>query len=541
MKKYLLLIKKNYLFFSYKEDLERDVEILINTNVISDNELVFSEEYINNNPKLVTMFINELCETHHITKVSFEKNDLALDLIGIINKCKIINSIYLLEDKAISYTLSDKIIKANKYEYLNCFSIPNYLLELFDKHKIRVISRNEIFFSSKFMEDNNLNQFSKLFYKISLRINIPMSQSDQEDFSSFCQINKYLKTIHLYGINVKDLEFIVKTLEENKNSKTNIFIHDNITDSKVINYLRKENKKAKKHKINFRLVYSEEFLEKNIINQTLVSILRVCGSLIGCLVLLIVGYIIYNNYHSLNEVAKIKEDLNEVIEKTDTTKKVEELNQQNPDERLKVVNDYIVSLLTVNPDTVGWLKVPNTNIDYPVVQGIDNLHYLDYNFNNEKDRNGWVFMDYRNEKDELDKNTILYAHNRYSSGVMFGPLMDTLYKKWYTDPENKYISFDTIYGTYKWEVFSLYKVNVDDYGMKIAFDDTESWNEFIKTLKKRSVYDFKVDIGENDKILTLSTCTNNRNQRMLLHAVWHYEEQNDEDITENINLDNLEQ
>ena len=541
MKKYLLLIKKNYLFFSYKEDLERDVEILINTNVISDNELVFSEEYINNNPKLVTMFINELCETHHITKVSFEKNDLALDLIGIINKCKIINSIYLLEDKAISYTLSDKIIKANKYEYLNCFSIPNYLLELFDKHKIRVISRNEIFFSSKFMEDNNLNQFSKLFYKISLRINIPMSQSDQEDFSSFCQINKYLKTIHLYGINVKDLEFIVKTLEENKNSKTNIFIHDNITDSKVINYLRKENKKAKKHKINFRLVYSEEFLEKNIINQTLVSILRVCGSLIGCLVLLIVGYIIYNNYHSLNEVAKIKEDLNEVIEKTDTTKKVEELNQQNPDERLKVVNDYIVSLLTVNPDTVGWLKVPNTNIDYPVVQGIDNLHYLDYNFNNEKDRNGWVFMDYRNEKDELDKNTILYAHNRYSSGVMFGPLMDTLYKKWYTDPENKYISFDTIYGTYKWEVFSLYKVNVDDYGMKIAFDDTESWNEFIKTLKKRSVYDFKVDIGENDKILTLSTCTNNRNQRMLLHAVWHYEEPNNEDITENINLDNLEQ
>ena len=541
MKKYLLLIKKNYLFFSYKEDLERDVEILINTNVISDNELVFSEEYINSNPKLVTMFINELCETHHITKVSFEKNDLALDLIGIINKCKIINSIYLLEDKAISYTLSDKIIKANKYEYLNCFSIPNYLLELFDKHKIRVISRNEIFFSSKFMEDNNLNQFSKLFYKISLRINIPMSQSDQEDFSSFCQINKYLKTIHLYGINVKDLEFIVKTLEENKNSKTNIFIHDNITDSKVINYLRKENKKAKKHKINFRLVYSEEFLEKNIINQTLVSILRVCGSLIGCLVLLIVGYIIYNNYHSLNEVAKIKEDLNEVIEKTDTTKKVEELNKQNPDEGLKVVNDYIVSLLTVNPDTVGWLKVPNTNIDYPVVQGIDNLHYLDYNFNNEKDRNGWVFMDYRNEKDELDKNTILYAHNRYSSGVMFGPLMDTLYKKWYTDPENKYISFDTIYGTYKWEVFSLYKVNVDDYGMKIAFDDTESWNEFIKTLKKRSVYDFKVDIGENDKILTLSTCTNNRNQRMLLHAVWHYEEPNEEDITENINLDNLEQ
>ena len=86
MKKYLLLIKKNYFFFSYKEDLERDVEILINTNVISDNELVFSDEYIKNNPKLITMFIEELCQTHNISKVSCEKNDIALYLIDIVKK-----------------------------------------------------------------------------------------------------------------------------------------------------------------------------------------------------------------------------------------------------------------------------------------------------------------------------------------------------------------------------------------------------------------------------------------------------------------------
>ena len=521
MKRYLLLIKKNYLFFSYKEDLERDVEILINTNVISDNEIVFSQEYINNNPKIVTIFINELCLNHNITKVSFEKNQLAIELFDIINKCSNIKSLYFLEDVNLTYTIVDKIIKANKYEYVNCFSIPNYLIEMFDKHKIKVVSRNEMFFSSKFMEDNSLNQFSKLFYKLSLKINIPMTTNDQEDFSSFCQINKYLRTIHLYGINIKDLEFIVKTLEENNNNRTNIFIHDNVTDSKIINYLRKQNKKAKKHKIIFKLVYSDEYLEKNIINQTLVSILRVCGSIIGCLVLLIVGYIIYNNYKSLSDVARIKDDLSEIVEKTDVTEKVEELNTQNNEEGLTVVNDYLVSLLTVNPDTVGWLKVPNTNIDYPVVQAIDNKHYLDYNFNNEKDRNGWVFMDYRNEKDILDKNTIIYAHNRYSSGDMFGPLMDTLYKKWYTNPENKYITFDTIYGSYQWEVFSLYKINVDDYGMRIAFDDNESWEEFINKLKKRSVYDFGVDIGPNDKIITLSTCTNNKNQRMLFHAVWH--------------------
>ena len=524
MKKVLLLIKKNYLFFSYKESLEKDVEILINTNVISNNELVFSEEYINENPKIISTFIKELCESHNISKISFEKNDIALMIIDLIDKNSKINSIYLLEEKSPSYELVEKIVKSKHFEYVNCFSLPNYLLEMFDKYNIHVVSRNEMFFSSKLMEENNLNQFSKLFYKISLKMHLPLNKRDKEDFIAFCQINKYLKTVHLYGMNVKDLEFVTNTLKAYKNTRINVMIHNNITNSKAISFLRKENKKAKKHKIYYKLVYSDEFLEQNIVSQTLTSILRVCGTIIGCLVLMIVGYIIYNNYKSLSDVAKIKDDLNEVIEKTDNTKIVEDLNKEQEDKGKVVENDYLASLLSVNPDTVGWLKVPNTNIDYPVVQGTDNEHYLDYNFYNEEDRNGWVFMDYRNERVDLDKNTILYAHNRYSSGVMFGPLMDTLYSRWYTNPENKYITFDTIYGSYKWEIFSLYKVNVDDYGMRITFDSNENWQEFIAMLKSRSTYNFNVEVKDNDKILTLSTCTNNPNQRMLMHAVWHADE-----------------
>lgn len=524
MKKILLLIKKNYLFFSYKESVEKDVEILINTNVISDNELVFSEEYIKENSKIISTFIKELCDAHNISKISFEKNEIALMIIDLISKNNKIDSIYLLEEKTPTYELVDKIVKSKKFNYVNCYSLPNYMLEMFDRNNIKVVSRNEMFFSSKFMEENSLNQFSKLFYKISLKIHFPLNKKDKEDFIAFCQINKYLKTIHLYGMNVKDLEFVTDTIKNYKNTRINFLIHSNITNPKAISFLKKENKKAKKHKIYYRLVYSDEFLEQNIVNQTLTSILRVCGTIIGCLVLMIVGYIIYNNYKSLNDVAKIKDNINEVIEKTDNTKIVEDLNKKEESQGKVVVNDYLASLLSVNPDTVGWLKVPNTNIDYPVVQGTDNDHYLDYNFYNEKDRNGWVFMDYRNERVDLDKNTILYAHNRYSSGVMFGPLMDTLYSRWYTNPENKYITFDTIYGSYKWEIFSLYRVNVADYGMRITFDNNEKWQEFIDMLKKRSNYNFNVEIGENDKIITLSTCTNDPNQRMLLHAVWHNDE-----------------
>ena len=533
MKKILLLIKKNYLFFSYKEDHEKNIELLINTNVISDNELVFSEDYIKNNPKIVSLFINELCETHNITKVSIEKNDLAMFILDLFTKNNYIKSLYLLEEKNLPFTLCDKIVKLKKFNYLNCYTIPGYLIEILDKNNIEVISRNEMLFSSKFMEENNLNQFSKIFYKISLRLSLPMSKTDQEDFLTFCKINKYLRTIHLSSVNMKDLEFIVKVLKENKVSKINIMIHDNITNPDIINYLRKENKKAKKHKIYFKLVYSDEFLEKNIINQTLVTILRTCGVIIASIVIMIVGYVTLNNYQSLQEVSQIQNDLTKVIQTIDTTEIVDELNKELENagkEENVVVNDYLASLLTVNKDTVGWIKVPNTNIDYPVVQGIDNDYYLDYNFYNEKDRNGWVFMDYRNEKVELDKNTIFYAHNRYSSGVMFGPLMDCLYKKWYTNPENQYIEFNTLYGNYKWKIFAIYKIDVTNDYLRTTFANDKDWLEFANALKNRSIYDFKIEIGPNDKIITLSTCSNKKNQRMVVHAVW---QANENQINEN--------
>ena len=106
---------------------------------------------------------------------------------------------------------------------------------------------------------------------------------------------------------------------------------------------------------------------------------------------------------------------------------------------------------------------------------------------------------------------------------MFGPLIDCIYKKWYTNPENQYIEFNTIYGSYKWQIFAIYKVNVTTDYLRTTFNSPEDWQDFISLLKGRSVYDFKVEVGPDDKIITLSTCTGNRTQRMVVHAVWHNE------------------
>ena len=68
-------------------------------------------------------------------------------------------------------------------------------------------------------------------------------------------------------------------------------------------------------------------------------------------------------------------------------------------------------LLTINPDTVGWLTVNNTKINYPVVKGKDNDYYLKRDYNQNKNSMGWIYMDYRNSINILSQNTIIYGHN----------------------------------------------------------------------------------------------------------------------------------
>ena len=144
----------------------------------------------------------------------------------------------------------------------------------------------------------------------------------------------------------------------------------------------------------------------------------------------------------------------------------------------------------------------------------NNKYYLEHNFSFEEDHNGWVFMDYRNDSVSLSKNTIIYAHNRYYSGVMFGTLYKVYYNSWYNNKENQIIKFDTLYGEHKWKIFSIYKIpKTSDY-LQVNFNSDDEWLEFIDLIKTRSV-----NVGADDKILTLSTCSSSRNTRLVVHAV----------------------
>ena len=99
-------------------------------------------------------------------------------------------------------------------------------------------------------------------------------------------------------------------------------------------------------------------------------------------------------------------------------------------------------LLRKNPDTVGWIEVKGTNINYPIVQTTDNSYYLNHAFDGSKNEAGWVFMDYRNDSVNFNQNTIIYAHSRLT-GSMFGSLKKHLNSSWYTNKNNHIIRLST--------------------------------------------------------------------------------------------------
>jgi len=547
MKKILLQIKDNKLFFSIKKRLNTEQKSLINTNVISQNELVFSEEYIMQNVKLVHAFLKELVNDYNVNSIVIKEFEIAPLILHVSSNISKIHSLYLLEESILNYRICEKIIKTNTIKYVSLYNIPTYLLELLDKEKITVDSRNEILFLSNFIKNNNLDKFSSLYYKTTINLNLPFSKEDEEDFISFININKYLKTIYINKINKNDIENILEILYKHKSKNIKIFIKDNINDIELIEYLKKINKKNSKiNNIQFKIDYSKDYLEDNLMNQIHINTIKTCILIALFLISGVVFYVFYSNYTSMQKVENIQNDINDVLaeykdenainqdnkenaeipnvdneiaDNDNNTEDIEdEINNNDKVEEENKLND-LSSLLQINQDTVGWLKVNNTNVDYPVVQATNNDYYLNHNFKKKKDNSGWIYMDYRADSVNLSQNTIIFGHNMYYSGVMFGTLYKTKRANWYKNPDNQIIEFNTLYKKMKWKIFSIYSIpKTNDY-LIADFSSEEKFQNFLDLITNRSIYEFNTPVSKNDKILTLSTCSNNGQKRLVVHAV----------------------
>ena len=185
-------------------------------------------------------------------------------------------------------------------------------------------------------------------------------------------------------------------------------------------------------------------------------------------------------------------------------------------ENMNMLEVNFDNLKKINSDTVGWIKVNGTKINYPFVHTSDNEYYLKHTFDKTSNKKGWVFLDFRNDIENLSSNNILYAHGLVNN-QMFGSLRKTIKPSWYNNKSNHIITIATPSGTKHFEIFSSYTILPESYYITTNFESNDEFKAFISTIKERSVYDYNVDVNTSDKILTLSSCYDNE-KRMVLHA-----------------------
>lgn len=215
---------------------------------------------------------------------------------------------------------------------------------------------------------------------------------------------------------------------------------------------------------------------------------------------------------------KIFEWLKENKESKDNKDKIQDAI--SIDENIDNIEKYKIdfeSLKRTNPETIAWIKVNGTNIEYPVVKTSNNDFYITHSFDKSYNSAGWAFMDYKNKLDGTDKNIVIYAHNR-RDGSMFGTLKNILTEKWKNNTDNFIIPFITENEKSEYKVFSVYKIEKEDYYITTNFETNNEFQRFVNVIKSRSEKDFEIDVSTNDSILTLSTCADNNKYRIVLHA-----------------------
>ena len=191
-------------------------------------------------------------------------------------------------------------------------------------------------------------------------------------------------------------------------------------------------------------------------------------------------------------------------------------------------NEIADQYLCQNPDMVGYIRIKDTMVSYPVVQKRSNdinvnmnNYYLYRTFHQESSRSGCIFMDYRNHFDDVadhrrimdnSENLVIYGHNM-NNMTMFGSL-----RNYYRNPgyymQHPVVELYSLYNLYRFKIFAVFITDGEDFDSEYAFDcwnileldDEDSFYEFVNNAKKRTVINTDVDVEYGDQLLTLYTC-----------------------------------
>lgn len=158
----------------------------------------------------------------------------------------------------------------------------------------------------------------------------------------------------------------------------------------------------------------------------------------------------------------------------------------------------------INKDIIGWIYLDKSKINYPIVKTDNNDYYLTHLFNKETNKLGSIFMDYRNNKNFSDKNTIIYGHNM-KDGSMFSSITEYKSQKYYDEHKEILISIPD--KSFYIEIFAGIIANGGEEFIKTSFKDDEEFRKYIEDVKKKSTFKSDLSVDKSDSIVTLCTCS----------------------------------
>ena len=233
------------------------------------------------------------------------------------------------------------------------------------------------------------------------------------------------------------------------------------------------------------------------------------------------GYMVVNYLMDGKEQKELNENLSNIVanaqtqQTTEATEGTEETTEPEPTRETVTVRDENGMLVgykeiyEMNNDTVGWIRIAGTVMDYPVMQTPDvENYYLYKNFNKEDSARGSIYVREVCDVDEPSDNITIYGHNM-KDGSMFACLHEYINKeKW---EENNLIFFDTLKEYHTYEIFAVFKTSANigegfSYHKFVDAEDEEDFDKFVKTCKDLSFYDTGITPEYGDKLITLSTC-----------------------------------
>jgi sortase B len=190
-------------------------------------------------------------------------------------------------------------------------------------------------------------------------------------------------------------------------------------------------------------------------------------------------------------------------------------NESDTQTGLTMTRIDLTGLQAINEEAIGWIEIPGTSINYPMLHTTDDAYYLTHTFNKTENKSGAIFIETLNQPDFSDLHTIVYGHNM-KNGSMFAGLKNYQAQSYYN--AHPYIYVDLGDASHCYQIFSAHEAELDDISYTIGYAADDKYADFLNSIKSSSLYDTGVDVDVNDSVITLSTCTKSGTKRFVVHA-----------------------